>query len=99
MLSYDTKASAFTLTDTKLYIPAITLSTQCNSEVLHLKSSLKRKVNRNKYQSKATMQVPNSYLDYLINPSFQGVNRFFYCLKNTIDRTVHTKYYLPTAGF
>ena len=99
MLSYDTKASAFTLTDTKLYIPAITLSTQGNAKVLHLKSSFKRKVNRNKYQSKATIQVTNPYLDYLINPSFQGVNRFFYCLKNTIDRTVHTKYYLPTAGF
>ena len=43
------------------------------------------------------MQVPNSDLDYLIDPNFQGVNRLFVLLfENTTDRTVHTKYYLPT---
>ena len=34
-------------------------------------------VNWNKNQSKATMQTQNQYLDYLIDPSLQAVNRHF----------------------
>ena len=66
----------FTITDTKLYIPVVTLSTQDN--VKHLKQleySFKRAINWDKYQSKITDQVLNQYLDFLIDPSFQGVNR------------------------
>ena len=39
------------------------------------------------------------FLNYLIDPSFQGVNRRFVLLfENTTDTgTVHTKYYLPTV--
>ena len=49
-------------------------------------------------QSKTTIQVPNPYLDYLTDPSFLGVNRLFASsFENTTDRTVHTKYYLPTV--
>ena len=43
------------------------------------------------------MQAPNSYLDYLIDPSFHGVNRFFLSFENIKDRAVHTKYCLPTV--
>ena len=61
-----------------------------------LKSCLKTAISWNKYQSKVTIQEPNPYLDYLIDPSFQGVNRLFVLsFENTKDRTVHTKYYLP----
>ena len=42
-----------------------------------LKSGFKSKINWNKYQSKVTTQASNQYLDYLIDPSFQGVNRIF----------------------
>ena len=38
---------------------------------------LKRTVNWNKYLPKTTNQGQNKYLDFLIDPSFQGVNRFF----------------------
>ena len=42
--------------------------------------------------------MPNPYLDYLIDPSFQGVNRLLLLLfENTTDTAVHTKYYLPTV--
>ena len=52
----------------------------------------------NKYQSKVTRQAPNPYLDYLIDPGFQGVNRHFVLsFENTTDRTVHMKYYLPAV--
>ena len=62
-----------------------------------MKSSFKRTINWNKYQSKVTIQAPNPYLEYLIDPSFQGVNRLFVLsFENSTDRKVHTKYYLPT---
>ena len=63
-----------------------------------LKSGFKRGINWNKYQSKVLMQASIPYLDYLIDPSFQEVNRLFVLsFENSTDRTVHTKYYLPTA--
>ena len=38
----------------------------------------------------------NRFLNYLINPSFQGVNRLFVLsFENEIDRTSHSTYYLP----
>ena len=37
----------------------------------------------------------NSYLNYLINPSFQGVNRLFVLsFENEHDRRSHSTYYL-----
>ena len=63
-----------------------------------LKSGFKRTINWNKYQSKVTIQVPNRYLDFLIDPSFQEVNRLFVLLfEIKDDRTAHTKYYFPTV--
>ena len=41
------------------------------------KSGFKRKIKRNKSQSKATIKIQNQYLDSLIGPRFQGVNRYF----------------------
>ena len=39
-----------------------------------------------------------SCLHYLIDPSFQGISRLFVLLfENVTDKTVHTKYYLPTV--
>ena len=60
MLADDTKAITFAITDTKLYVPVLTLSTQNNAKLLdHLKSGFKRAINWNKYQSEPTMQAPN----------------------------------------
>ena len=56
----------------------VTLSTQDNAKLWQqLKSSFGRATNWNKYQSKVTIQKRNWYLDYLIDPSFQGVNKLF----------------------
>ena len=61
-----------------------------------LKSGFKRTINWNKYEPKVTVQQQNRYLDLLINPSFQGVNRLFVLsFDNTDGRTSHTRYYLP----
>ena len=45
-----------------------------------------------KISIKSIMQLPNPYLDHLIDPSFHGVNRLFVLLiENSTDRTLHTK--------
>ena len=44
------------------------------------------------------MQAPNPYLDYLIDPCFQGVNRSFVLLfGNNTERRERTKCCLPTV--
>ena len=85
------------ITDTKLYVPNVTLSTQDNETLLEqLKSGFKRTITWKKYQSKVLLQEPNPHLDYSIDPSFQGVSRFFVLsFENTSHRTVNTVYYLP----
>ena len=72
------QGATFAITDTKLYIPVVTLSTQDNVELLdQLKSGIKRTINWNKYQSKASMPARDQYLHCLIDSSFQGVKRVF----------------------
>ena len=60
------------------YVPVVTLSTQDNAKLLQqLKSGFKRTISWNKYQSDPKTCAQNLYLDPLIDPSFQGVNRLF----------------------
>ena len=69
------QATTFSITDTKLYVPIVTLSTQDNAKLLEqLKSGFKRTVNWNKYQIKVSTERINQYLDFLFEPSFHGVN-------------------------
>ena len=39
--------------------------------------SFKQTINWNKYNPKVSVQAPDPYFDFLINPRFQGVNRLF----------------------
>ena len=97
VISSATGETKFAITETKLYVPVVTLSTQDNAKLLQqLKSGFKRKVNWNRYESKVKTFAQNRYLNYLINPSFQGVNRLFVLsFENENDRTSHSTYYLP----
>ena len=53
-------------------------------------------MNWNKYQSKSTTQNRNQYLDYLIDLSFQRVNRFsVLSFENNANRARHTGYFPP----
>ena len=87
-----TGATNFETTDTKLYVPVVTLSAQDKEKLLEqLKSGFERTINWNKYQPKVSPERRNQYLDVLIDPSFQGVNRLFVLLfENEEDRKVHT---------
>ena len=53
-------------------------------------------INWNKYQSKISTEAQDQYLDFLINSSFQGVNRLLVlAFENENDRASHSNYYLP----
>ena len=93
------QAATFAITDTKLYIPVVTLSTQENTKLLQqLKSGFKREVNWNKYLSKPELLAQNPNLNHLVEPSFQGANRLFVlAFENDDDRTSDEQYYLPTV--
>ena len=91
--------ATFAITDTKLYVPILTLSTQENTKFLQqLKSGFKRVINWNKYLSKPELLAQNPNLNHLAESSFQGVNRLFVlAFENDNDRTSDEQYYLPTV--
>ena len=93
------QAATFEITDTKFYVPLVTLSTQENTKFLQqLKSGFKRVINWNKYLSKPELLAQNPNLNHLVEPSFQGINRLFVlAFENDNDRTSDDRYYLPTV--
>ena len=79
VITDSTGTGIFAITDTKLYVPVITLSTQENAKLLQQsKSGCKRVINWNKYLSKPELLRINPNLNYLVEPSFQGVNRLMF---------------------
>ena len=91
--------ATFAITDTKLYVPVVTLSTQENTKFLQqLKLGFKRVINCNKYLSKPELLAQNPNLNHLVEPSFQGINRLFVlAFENDDYRTRDDRYYLPTV--
>ena len=66
----------FTITETNLYVPEVTLSTNDKSKLLpQLKNLFKRTMTWNKYLVKTKLLARNVNLSHLIAPSFQGINR------------------------
>ena len=61
-----------------------------------MKLGFKISISWNKYQSKVIIERQNQYLGYLIDPIFQGVNRFFVLsFEHNAVRTGHREYFLP----
>ena len=87
------------ITDTKLYVSVVTLSTQDKTKLLEqLKSAFTRTINWNNHQSKTSTEKQNQYLVYLIGPSFKEVNSLFVLLfEDEAQRTSYKQYYLPVA--
>ena len=78
VITNSTGVGIFTITDTKLYVLVVTLSTQDNAKLLQqLKSGFERTANWNKYQSDLKAFAQNRYLNHLVYPSFQRVKRLF----------------------
>ena len=98
VITNSTGEAKFAITETKLDVPVVTLSTQDNAKLLQ-QSGFKRIINWNKYQSSIKTYARNSFLNRLVDPSFQGVNRLFVLsFENENGRTLHSTYYLPKVG-
>ena len=97
VITSSTGEGKFAITETKLYVPVVTLSTQDNAKLLQqLKSGFKRTINWNQYELSLKTFAQNRYLNHLINPGFQGVNRLFVLsFENENNRISHSTYYLP----
>ena len=95
----DDKFPTFTTTETNLYVPIVTLSTQDNAKLLpQLKSGFKRTIRWNKYLAKPELLAQNPNLNNLIEPSFQSVNRLFVlAFENHARRTSSKRYYIPNV--
>ena len=89
----------FTITETNLYVPVVTLSTQDNAKLLsQLESNFKRNISWNKYLAKPELLARNQNLNHLIEPSFQGVNRLFVLAFENDDQSISSKrYYIPNV--
>ena len=89
----------FTITETNIYVPVVTLSTQDNSKLLpQLKNGFKRTITWNKYLIKPELLAQNANLNHLVEPSFQGINRFFVLAFENDDHRIRNKrYYIPNV--
>ena len=92
----------FEITDTKLYVPVVTLSKENDTKLLEqLKLWFERTMKWNKYRSQMTIQSKNNNLNYLTDPTFTNFNRLFvlpFTRNDTCNyRNVFSHYYVPDA--
>ena len=85
------------INDCKLYIPAVTLSTDDEIKLLtNLKSGFKKEIIWNKYRSQMTTEAINNNSNILIDPTFTNVNKLFVLeYQNVDDRQSYDEFYLP----
>ena len=95
----ENQVPTFTITETNLYVPVVTLSTQDNTKLLpRLKSGFKIAISWNKYLRKSDLLPQNRNLNCLVEPSFQRVNRLFvFAFENDAQRTSNKRYYIPNV--
>ena len=89
--------ATYKITDTKLYVPVLTLSAENDNKLLEqLKTGFKRTIKWNKYRFEMSNQTENNNLNYLTDSTITNVNRLFVLsFKNETDRTFFSKYYVP----
>ena len=97
--------ATFQITDTKLYVPIVTLSTKDTTHLTNLLSEgFKRSVFWNKYKIERHTVAANANNHWcaLLDASFQGGNRLFVLAFNAlagdaglVNREGYRKYYLP----
>ena len=91
--------ATFAITDTRMYVPVVTLSTENDNKLLEqLKTGFKRTIKWNKHRSEMSNQTKNNNLNYLIDPTSTKVNRLFILsLENEEDRNSSSEYYVPSV--
>ena len=90
------QGATFSITETKLNVPVVTLSTQDNAKLLpQSHQGFKRTINWNKYLSKPELLAQNLNLNHLVKRRFQGKNKIFVlAFENDTCRTSSKRYYL-----
>ena len=81
-------------------IPVVTLSTEDDNNFFEqLKLEFKRTIKWNKCRSEMTNQTKTNNLNYLIDLTFNKVNRLFVLsFENEEERASFSKYYTPKVG-
>ena len=94
--SKDLKVS---VTDCKLYVPVVTLKTEYQNQLYKdLKTGRSIDFTWIKYRSQMINQTATNNLNFLIDPTFNNVNRLFVlAFPNEEDRRSFSKYYTPTV--
>ena len=93
--------SIFVITDTKLYVPVVTLKTEGNARLSKLLSEgFKRPVYWNKYNIiPKKIYVANNFTREILDASFEGVNRLFVLVDGRDDddatENSYRIYFLP----
>ena len=89
--------ATFQITEAKVYVPVVTLSTENDKTLLgQLKTGFKRNIKWNKYKTEMTNQAKNNNLNYLLDSTFTKVIRLFVLwFENEENRTSFSKYYEP----
>ena len=89
--------ATFKITDTKLYIPVVTLSTKDDNNFFEqLKSGFKRTIKWDKCRPERTNQTKTNPLNHLIDPIFTELNRLHVLsFENEKERTSFSEYYVP----
>ena len=100
--------TTFKITNTKLYVPIVNLSSKDNAKLVKLfREGFNRPVYWNEYQTKIhTKDLDNNNpIRFLLDASFQGVRRLFVLPLNNTDgdnkkvkRDSDTKYFLPRVN-
>ena len=68
----------FTIKDTKLYVPVVTLSTRDNQKLSKLfGKGFGRSVYQNEYETKSESKTKTNEFGYFLESNFVGVNRLF----------------------
>ena len=104
VLSNQAGDAAFTINDTKLYVPVVTLSKEDNKDFIEQQNKgFQRSIYRNEYKTKEQHEdAANNVFKYInLDPSFQGVNRLFVMAylrgDDNPDRNNRRKYYLTRS--
>ena len=102
------RETTFQMTSTKMYVPIVTLSIKDNVNLTkQLNEGFKTSVYWNEYKSKIEKKEAdyNNLKRFLLDASFQGVNRLFVLAftdtnngNNKVERGSHRKYFLPRVN-
>ena len=87
----------FNITDCKLYVPVVTLQEKYDNELLKdLKTGFSFHHIWNRYRTQIINQPSTNNLNFLIDPTFNNINRLFVsAFLNKEDRSSFSKYCMP----